>query len=270
MMRFLKNNGVNLAYEDSATGRPPILFVHGCGFDHTSFSQQTNYFTHSHRVVSVDLRGHGMSDAPQQDYTMAAFADDLAWLCAELGLVKPVMVGHSMGGNVVLELAAQSPHLPGSLVLIDSAVLPSAQLLDALEGLAASLQRPGYLDAYRKVLLSLRLPWEERTEAMINALNISQHVLASAFYHQVKTFDGQRAASGCQVPIAYIGAATSLSDLRRFESLTPQLITAKTLGAGHFSPVEVPDQINAMLTHFIAQFSPAELGAEAVGHASRH
>ena len=58
--------------------------------------------------LSSDLRGHGRSDVPHQDYTMAAFADDLAWPCTELELTKPVVVGHSMGGNVALKLAARA------------------------------------------------------------------------------------------------------------------------------------------------------------------
>jgi pimeloyl-ACP methyl ester carboxylesterase len=78
----------------------------------------------------VDLRGHGESDAPHQDYTMAVFADDLAWLCTELALMRPIVVGHSMGGNVALELAARYPGLPSSLVMIDSVVLPPRAMLD--------------------------------------------------------------------------------------------------------------------------------------------
>ncbi len=256
-MQVLQKNGVRLAYDDSVTGPQPIIFVHGCGFDHSSFANQANYFRSSHRVVSVDLRGHGMSDAPRQEYTIAAFADDLAWLCEQLGLFKPVLVGHSMGGNVALEFAARYPTVPASVVLIDSAVLPPQSLLDALEPVVAELQSDDFLAAYQQVLLSLRLAWEKTTEAMINALDVPQHVLASAFYHQVKTFDGVRAASRCHVPVAYIGAATSLSDLVRFKALTPQLVTAKTLGSGHFSPVEQPDQINSMLSHFIECFSTA-------------
>lgn len=46
---------------------------------------------------------------------MAVFADDLAWLCTELTLIKPMVVGHSMGGNVALELAGRADHVkPGS------------------------------------------------------------------------------------------------------------------------------------------------------------
>jgi pimeloyl-ACP methyl ester carboxylesterase len=74
------------------------------------------FFAKSHRVVSVDLRGHGKSDDPEQDYTMAIFANDLAWLCEKLRLIKPVVIGHSMGGNIALELAARYPHVPASIV----------------------------------------------------------------------------------------------------------------------------------------------------------
>ena len=98
-MQFLKKDGVALAFEDNRSNLPPILFVHGWGCDHTALAPQAEFFRRSHRVVSVDLRGHGESDAPHQDYTMAAFADDLAWLCSELALVKPIVVGHSMGGT---------------------------------------------------------------------------------------------------------------------------------------------------------------------------
>src|SRR4051794_18780428 len=94
----------------------------------------------SHRVVLVDLRGHGESDAPHQNYTMAVFADDLVWLCTKLVLTSPVIVGHSMGGNVALELAARYPDIPSSLVMIDSVMLPPQALLNTLHPLIEALQ----------------------------------------------------------------------------------------------------------------------------------
>jgi pimeloyl-ACP methyl ester carboxylesterase len=131
-MQMIKKEGVTLAYQDMSRGSPPMLFVHGWGCDHTAFAPQAEFFSRSRRVISVDLRGHGQSDAPDQDYTMAAFADDLAWLCTELALTKPMVVGHSMGGNVALELAARYPEIPASIVLIDSAILPPQSMLNAL------------------------------------------------------------------------------------------------------------------------------------------
>jgi pimeloyl-ACP methyl ester carboxylesterase len=64
-MEFLEKDGITLAYEDSGTDLPPLVLVHGCGCDHSSLASQAAFFGNSHRVVSVDLRGHGESDAPQ-------------------------------------------------------------------------------------------------------------------------------------------------------------------------------------------------------------
>ena len=79
-MQQLDHDGVALAYEEAGNGDPPMLLVHGWCCDHTYFTPQFERFRHKHRVVAVDLRGHGQSDKPQQDYSMAMFADDLAWL----------------------------------------------------------------------------------------------------------------------------------------------------------------------------------------------
>jgi len=73
----IKKDDVSLAYEEINRleinqNVSSILFVHGWGFDHTAFAPQASFFSRSHRIVSVDLRGHGKSDAPEQDYTMSA------------------------------------------------------------------------------------------------------------------------------------------------------------------------------------------------------
>ena len=62
-MRTMKRDGVALAYDEIGGGTPPILFVHGWGWDHTFLAPQMVLFSHDPRVVCVDLRGHGASDA---------------------------------------------------------------------------------------------------------------------------------------------------------------------------------------------------------------
>jgi pimeloyl-ACP methyl ester carboxylesterase len=103
---------VYLFHEEVGHGDPPLLLVHGWCCDHTYFEPQARHFARHHRVVSVDLRGHGRSDEPRQSYAIESFADDLAWVCERLALARPVVVGHSMGGIVAFDLAARYPELP--------------------------------------------------------------------------------------------------------------------------------------------------------------
>lgn len=252
-MQFLKrDDGVSLPYEDTRTELPPLLLVHGCGFDHNSLTLQRDFFRKSHRVVSVDLRGHGKSDAPKQDYTVAGFADDLAWLCTQLELVKPIVVGHSLGGLVPLELAARYADIPSSLVMIDSAVFPPQAVIDTVPAqFFEALAGPSYFDAYRQLISTICLSTDHLSLQMMAAAPIPQHVLASSLLNHTINYDASQAASACHVPIAYIFSITPFLDLPRFQSLIPQLVTARTLGAGHFSPIEIPDQINAMIDQFI-------------------
>lgn len=254
-MLLLQKDHTNLAYLDE--GRPtdvaPMVLVHGWGCDHKSFRTQAEYFSRTRRVVSLDLRGHGSSDAPPGDYTMAGYAADVAWVCATLGLKKPLMVGHSMGGNILLELAASQTETPGSIILIDSVLFPSQGLKDASAPFIEALQGPGFAAAYRSGVARLHLPTDEIAahEEAIGALpRAPQHVLVSSFVDQLMKHDIGAAAAGCKVPVAYIGSQRAMADLTQFQSVTPQLLTARVLGAGHFSPVIVPDQINAMLTRF--------------------
>src|ERR1700687_5170699 len=120
-MATLVRNGVTLAYEDRGAGKPAFVLVHGWTCDRSFFAPQAEHFTRRHRVVSVDLRGHGESDKPQGAYPIAAYADDIAYIIEQLALGKVVAVGHSMGGIAVLQLAAAHPDRVAAIVMIDPA-----------------------------------------------------------------------------------------------------------------------------------------------------
>ncbi len=177
----MSRDGVALAYEDVGTGTPPLLFVHGWCTDHAFFAPQVESFARDHRVVSPDLRGHGTSDAPLQNYSIDGFVADLAWLCSELGLERPVVVGHSMGGAIALELAAGRPDLAAAIVMIDSVLLPPDGFLDSLRPFAVALQGEGYLEPLRNALSGLFLPTDDpsrKAQILSTMTRTEQHVLA--------------------------------------------------------------------------------------------
>jgi pimeloyl-ACP methyl ester carboxylesterase len=98
----------------------------------------------------VDLRGHGRSDKPEGSYAMGVFADDLAWVCEQIGLEKPVVIGHSMGGIVAFDLAARYPDLPSAVIMLDAAiVLPSASR-GAIPAFLKTMQGSDYREVVRR------------------------------------------------------------------------------------------------------------------------
>ena len=74
-------------------------------------------------VVAMDQRGHGESDKPDRGYDFAAVAQDLHGFVQALGLARPVVVGHSWGGDVALEFAVSHPGVPNGLCFVDGGTI---------------------------------------------------------------------------------------------------------------------------------------------------
>jgi pimeloyl-ACP methyl ester carboxylesterase len=251
----LSRDGVALAYEEAGQGEPTILLVHCWTCDHSFLAPQHRHFAARHRVVNVDLRGHGESDKPKQTYTMAGFADDLAWLCGQLGVEKPVIVGHSMGGNVALEAARRHPDLPRAVVMLDSCIIAPASLRSALASMGEGLRGPEHRDVSKQIVEGVSLATDDaRRKAWIAEVMSAapQFVASSSFDEHILRWDGEQAAAACKVPALYVGAANPLSDVERLCAACPQLVVGQTVGSGHFNNQEVPEQVNAMIERFIA------------------
>lgn len=257
----MRRDGVDLFYEEVSGGDPAVLFVHGWCCDHTYFAPQFGrYAERGHRVVAVDLRGHGRSGKPEGDYSMGTFADDLAWVCGEIGLEKPVVVGHSMGGIVAFDLAARHPALPSAVVMLDAAVvLPSASRA-AIPAFLEKMQSPDYREVLRGYIeSSLFISTDDpgRRENILSGMTSTPwHVMVSAMQG---LHDYDPAAVGSPgVPGVYIAAdeAQPRSDMSRFHEMFPDILYGKTVGSGHFCQLEVPDQVGAMIDRFLSVALP--------------
>ena len=85
---------------------------------------------------------------------------------------------------------------------------------------------------------------------------VPQHVALSAWEQHLLEWDGAAAAAVCRVGALLVSSAMPPPDIPRFQELTPQLVTGQTVGAGHFIPLFVPEQVNAMLERFLAVSLP--------------
>ena len=91
-------DGVQIRYEFRGKGEPTLIFVHGWCCDRSYWREQLPYFAEKHRVVAIDLAGHGESGLNRKAWTLDAFGDDVAAVAAKLSLKQMVLIGHSVGG----------------------------------------------------------------------------------------------------------------------------------------------------------------------------
>lgn len=98
-------DGSTLSYGVKGAGDTTIVFVHCWTCNHSFWKQQIDYFANKHRVVWLDLAGHGASTSNRKEYTMSAFGQDVAAVVNAVGADKVILVGHSMGGPVSIEAA---------------------------------------------------------------------------------------------------------------------------------------------------------------------
>jgi pimeloyl-ACP methyl ester carboxylesterase len=255
-MAELSRDGVRLAYEEAGRGDPPLVFVPGGSCDRWSFHEQMAHFSGRHRCVSVDLRGHGESDRPQQAYTMAGYADDLAWLIGELGLDRPVVVGHSMGAAVALQLAADHADAVRAVVLDDPA--PVTDNRAGFEQILASFERHGIDSTRRRMFRNFFLDGYD--EALLEEIYRRAALTADhAFVSEIdglRDWDGATAARRCRVPVLHIAAARPTCPPAELARVIPDVVTGQTVGAGHFNMLEVPDQVNSMIEQFLRRYVP--------------
>jgi len=122
-------NGLEIHYRETGQGRPVVL-VHGFTGNSRNWALTVPALRPHYRIVSPDLRGHGLSAKPirPEDYSLEAMAQDVIALIDRLGLAGCHLVGHSMGGMIAQVVALQAPALLRSLVLVDTSAEPPGAL----------------------------------------------------------------------------------------------------------------------------------------------
>ncbi len=137
------DDGVRLHIREADGAGRPFLLVHGLASNARTWDGVAHHLAEAgHRVVAVDLRGHGESDAPGTGYDTLTAAADVAVIAKELG--HPVIAGQSWGGNVVLQLAADHPDLPHAITMVDGGWIHLADSFPSWEDCAKRLAPPNF------------------------------------------------------------------------------------------------------------------------------
>lgn len=264
-MTTIARNGVRLAYDDRSSGEPTIVFVHGWTCDRSFFAPQVEHFARRHRVVSVDLRGHGESDKPSGPYSIGVHADDIAYLIDQLGVSKVVAVGHSMGGLAVAQLAASHPHCVAAVALVEPgpfALPPDVRA--GFEAIADAIEAGNQEPRREFIKNNLFLPTSDPmfVENVLRIMMAAPSHVAANGLRGIVAFDGPAVAARCQVPVLHLAAASPFNPSHLMSQWLPNVVHGQTVGAGHNNQLEAPDQVNLMIENFIRHYvlAPAMAG----------
>lgn len=112
-------HGYRRAFRMAGDG-PALLLIHGIGDNSETWNDVIPHLAQNYTVIAPDLLGHGRSDKPRADYSVAAYANGMRDLLSVLGIEHVTVVGHSLGGGVAMQFSYQFPHMVDRLVLVSS------------------------------------------------------------------------------------------------------------------------------------------------------
>ena len=252
----LSGDGIPICYEVHGSGEPALVFVHGWSCDRSYWRRQLGHFAARHRVLAIDLAGHGESGVGRRAWTMPTFGDDLVAVVERLALADAVLIGHSMGGDVIVEAALQLADRVRGLVWADTynALGEPRTRADMEEFLVPF--REDFVSASRDLVRRMFVPGSEAglVEWVVADMSAAPPELAFAALEQ-NIGNHQAILAGLPrlaAPVVAINADYRPTDI---ESLQRHGVGTKLMsGVGHFLMLEDPDTFNRLLGETIEEF----------------
>ena len=250
----LSADGVSIRYDDLGAGEPALVFVHGWSCDRSYWSGQIEHFAQSHRVVNIDLAGHGDSGLDRTVWTMQAFGEDVAAVVNALNLNNFVLVGHSMGGKVIVEAARQLGDRVIGIVGVDTfhgggRETPREQQEEVFEQLAED--QAGFIATF------VDRTFVEQSDPAIEEwvkVDMAAAPYASAVGARQASgnYDATPAVASLNVPFVLINSDFLPTDVAHLEANAEQFLFLEMSGVGHFLMMEDPETFNALLSAVLA------------------
>jgi pimeloyl-ACP methyl ester carboxylesterase len=247
-------DGVPIRFAVTGAGEPTIVLVHGWATDRRLWDHHVPPLADRHRVVTLDLAGHGESGADRNDWTMAAFGGDVAAVVGGASAEPVVLVGHSMGGPVVLEAARRLAGRVRGIVLVDTLLdIESRMPAEQVEAFARQLEAD-YLAVTTMMtnehLFAANTPAavRERVLQQLTALPPDRSV---AMLRSTWSYDPIPALREITAPIGAVNADKYPTNLETNRRHMPGYEAEILPGVGHYPMLEDPARFGAALGRMV-------------------
>ncbi|HET8624627.1 MAG TPA: alpha/beta hydrolase [Gemmatimonadales bacterium] len=247
-------DGVPITFQVIGTGEPTVVLVHGWATGHRLWDGQVPRLAARRRVVTLDLAGHGASGGGRAAWSIAGFGRDVEAVVEAVGAKQVVLVGHSMGGLVVLEAARRMPNRVNGIVLVDMLLNAEERTPpEQIEGAAKQLEAD-YRNATTRManqyLFSPATPNAVRDRVLGGAFALSPGD-SIAMLRETWAYDPIPALREIGVPIRGVNADKFPTDLVVNRRHMPGYDAIIIPGSGHYPMLEDPARFDPALERAI-------------------
>jgi pimeloyl-ACP methyl ester carboxylesterase len=246
-------DGVPIRYASTGSGDAAVVLVHGWSCSSQYWDETVKALSAHWRVVTVDLAGHGGSGKERESWTMTAFGEDVRAVVTALGLRRVVLVGHSMGGPVVLEAAMLMPERVVGIVPIDTLHNVENEMQEAdRERLFARLHQD-FRGATEGLVRKLFLPTSDPmiVGSLVAQMTAADPAVAIPALDALFRYNEAPALEQIKVPIVAINADVRPTNLEANRRHAPQFDALLMSGVGHWPMLERPAELDAKLIQVI-------------------
>lgn len=252
-------DGVPIHYDVQGKGTTALVFVHGWCCARRYWDLQVGHFAPYYTVVRLDLAGHGTSGRNRTRWTMPAFGQDVVAVVEQLGLEQVVLIGHSMGGAVIVEAARRLPAAVAGLVGadtwhdLDHASTP-AQAADAVAPFRAD-----FVGTMRALARSLFVPTSDPTlvEDIVADMSAASPHIGVAVWEELIAYENVRQERLQEVKVTKIAINSTYPLTTNVEAAQRCGIEVVLMsGFGHFLMLEDPATFNRLLDEALGKLIP--------------
>lgn len=250
-------DGSEINYIVEGSGSPALVFVHGWNMNSSYWKNQIEHFKDNFKVVAIDLAGYGKSSKQRENYTMEAFGKDVKAVVDNENLDEIILIGHSMGGIVVLEAATLLGDKVIGIVGADTFQDLSAKYQDIqLESILNPIKN-NYKKHCPNFVNSIFDPDADSTlvQSTRDDMCSVEYKIAFSAFKNLFTYYAPDALQKLHIPIISINTDRFPVSIVKNKEVAPTFELKLMSNVGHFVMIEDPITFNKLLDETILEIT---------------